>query len=294
MSSLITKTGKSRSQAAQKAHPTKGKKAAPKNSLRPEKPAAAKKNQKTAKASTQQKSKKAPAAKSAKKPSVSSKLTTKTKSHTPARKPSKPLTTKNVKKAAPKNVKSGKATPAQKPVVAKAPTPKKVPTPSAAIAVKTLDQALKIFHRHDFGTAKEAFESLLEKFSDQLDIVSIARTYLAICDQRLASARSVPRSPDALYDQGIFEFNRGNVKDAVALFDKALKAAPQADHILYSLAAAYARLNEASKAMEALRRAVSIQTIHRSHARQDLDFTNLHDNEAFRQLTGFGFDFSEE
>jgi tetratricopeptide (TPR) repeat protein len=296
MSSLITKAGKSRSQAAQKAQPKKVKKAAPKKPTRPAK-AAAKKAQKPSKSSAPQKSKKPLAAKSAKKPPVSKKLAVKAKPAPAPRKPSKAASAKSVKKPGAKTVKAAKATPARKPAAVKTvplPPPKKAPAPSASIAVKTLDQALKVFHRHDFAAAKAAFENLLEKFSDQLEIMSIARKYLAICDQRLASARSVPRNPDALYDQGVFEFNKGNVKEAVALFDKALKSAPQADHILYSLAAAHARLNDAARAMEALRRAVAIQTIHRSHARQDLDFTNLHDNEAFRQLTGFGFDLAEE
>ncbi|HXG92672.1 MAG TPA: tetratricopeptide repeat protein [Blastocatellia bacterium] len=120
------------------------------------------------------------------------------------------------------------------------------------------------------------------------------RTYLAIIEQRLARAPSIPRNPDALYNQGVFEHNRGNFEDARALFEKALKADPRADHIWYSLAAAYARLNDPQKSLDALRRAIAIRAVHRSHARSDPDFTNLHDNEEFQQLTGFGFDFIEE
>lgn len=293
MSSLITKAGKSRSQASQKARTKKGKKAAPKKSQRPAK-SPAKKPQKTAKASPSPK-KKARAVKSAKKSTVSRKLTAKSKPAPTSRKPSKAAPLRVAKKPSAKKV-TGRKTIAKRRPTAKPvqPPPKKMPPSTASIALKSFDQAVKIFNRHDFTGAKSAFESLLDKFGEQLDIVALARKYLALCDQRLASARSVPRSPDALYDQGIFEFNNGNVKGAIALFDKALKAAPQADHILYSLAAAHARLDDAPKAMEALRRAVAFQPVHRSHARQDLDFASLHDNEAFRQLTGFGFDLSEE
>ena len=45
---------------------------------------------------------------------------------------------------------------------------------------------------------------------------------------------------------------------------------------------------------DALRRAISLRSVHRSHARRDLDFASLHTNEDFQQLTGFGFDFDEE
>jgi tetratricopeptide (TPR) repeat protein len=161
-------------------------------------------------------------------------------------------------------------------------------------AVRAFELALKVFNRHDFSAARTAFENVLEKFGDQLEIVARARTYLAICEQRLARAPSAPRSPDALYNQGVFEFNKGNIKEAIILFDKALKGSPQADHVFYSLAAAHARMNNAQKALEALRRAISIRPLHRSHARGDLDFACLRDNEAFRQLTGYGYDLFEE
>jgi len=292
MSSLITKAGKSRSQASQKARTKKGKKAAPKTDSQSAKAAA----KKPVKASSAQKPKKASASKTAKKSSASNKLAAKAKSAPTSRKTSKVASAKSGKKPAASKAASRKTANVPKSNTAKGmqSPPRKAPTSNASIALKSFEQAVKIFNRHDFAAAKAAFESLLEKFSEQLDIVALARKYLAICDQRLASVRSVPRNPDALYDQGIFEFNRGNVKDSIALFEKALKAAPKADHIFYSLAAAHARLNDAGKALEALRRAVAFQPIHRSHARQDLDFTNLHDNEAFRQLTGFGFDLSEE
>jgi len=151
-----------------------------------------------------------------------------------------------------------------------------------------------VFNRQDFGTAKAAFLSLLGKFAEQAEIVARARTYLAICEQRLARSPSVPRNPDALYNQGVFQLNRGNTAEAIELFEKALKVEPRADHVYYSLAAAYARLNDTPKAMDALRRAIGIRPVHRSHARRDFDFAGLRSNEDFQQLTGFGFDLLDE
>ncbi|MFY9571300.1 MAG: tetratricopeptide repeat protein [Blastocatellia bacterium] len=153
---------------------------------------------------------------------------------------------------------------------------------------------MKLFNRHDFSAAKAAFETLLAKFPEQAEIVARVRTYLAICDQRLARVPSVPRNADALYNQGVFELNKGNITEAIELFEKALKVEPRADHVYYSLAAAYARLNETTKALEALRRAIGIRPVQRSHARRDLDFVGLRSNEDFQQLTGFGFDLIDE
>jgi tetratricopeptide (TPR) repeat protein len=172
--------------------------------------------------------------------------------------------------------------------------PKKPPSPSTLAAVRAFEQALRLFNRQAFGTAKSAFLSLLAKFAEQAEIVARVRTYLAICEQRLARAPSAPRNPDALYNQGVFQLNNGKTAEAIELFEKALKVEPRADHVYYSLAAAYARLNDAPKAMEALRRAIAIRPVHRSHARRDLDFAGLRSNEDFQQLTGFGFDLNDE
>jgi tetratricopeptide (TPR) repeat protein len=161
-------------------------------------------------------------------------------------------------------------------------------------AVRAFEQALRLFNRHDYAQAKSAFEVLRSKFSDEAEVVARVRTYLAICDQRLGRAPAAPRNADALYDQGVFEFNRGGTREAIELFEKALRVEPRADHVFYSLAAAHARLNDSPKALEALRRAIAIRPVQRSHARRDLDFASLRSNDEFQSLTGFGFDLIDE
>ena len=172
--------------------------------------------------------------------------------------------------------------------------PKKPPSPGTLAAVRAFEQALRVFNRQDFVAAKNAFVGLLDKFSEQAEIVARVRTYLAICDQRLARTPSVPRNSDALYDRGVFELNRGNIDEAIEAFEKALKVEPRADHVFYSLAAAHARLNHLNKALEALRHAIGIRPGNRSQARRDLDFASLRSDESFQQLTGFGFELLHE
>jgi tetratricopeptide (TPR) repeat protein len=274
MGTLVSKANKSRSPASQKLRAKKGKKAASKKPQRPGKIAKPAKDKKAVSVKTK-------------------------KSPSPAKKPAS-TSKKKIVKAAPQRTvkaatrKAGSDARSKQAVVKAAPPPKKSPTPSALAAVQAFEQALKVFNRHEFASARSGFESILEKFGDQHEVVARARTYLAICEQRLARAPIVPRNTDALYDQGVFELNKGNIRKAIELFDKALKAEPRADHVLYSLAASYARLNEPQKALDALRRAISFRTVHRSHARRDLDFAGLHSNEEFQHLTGFGFDFAEE
>lgn len=325
MSSLITKANKSRSSASNKIHAIKGKKAASRKPARPGRITAAPKAQKVSKNKKAAAAKKRPQAKvqankkskqavSVKKPA--SRLAPVAKKVTPKKTAGKPSASKGkrpvaashpakkvAKASSGKPVLSGAKAKSRRALLARrrafAPKPlpappKKPPSPGTLAAVRAFEQALRVFNRQDFVAAKSAFHGLLDKFGDQADIVARVRTYLAICDQRLARTPATPRNSDALYDRGVFEFNRGNTAEAIESFEKALKVEPRADHVFYSLAAAYARLNNVAKALEALRHAIGIRPAHRPHARRDLDFAGLRSDESFQQLTGFGFDLVHE
>lgn len=312
MSSLITKATKRGLSASKRIRATKGKKATSRKPKRPGRITAAPKAKKPAIG------KKLPQAKKSKQATAAKKLSSRTIKKAVPRKrsmtvapakrskvaiakrpsPKKPPAKLTAVKKRPAKPQSRKAMLARRRALVPRPLPappKKPPSPSTLAAVRAFEQALRLFNRQEFATAKSAFLSLLSKFAEQAEIVARVRTYLAICEQRLARAPSAPRNPDALYNQGVFQLNNGKTAEAIELFEKALKVEPRAaDHVYYSLAAAYARLNDAPKAIEALRRAIGIRPVHRSHARRDLDFAGLRSNEDFQQLTGFGFDLIDE
>jgi Tetratricopeptide repeat len=314
MSGLITKATKKRSSASQKIRATKGKKAASRKPKRPGRITAAPKSKKSAtgkkflqvkkrKPATKKLSSRATKKVPPKKKSVSVSHPKKAKVAAPTKVAAPKRTSRSKPTKAPVIRKPAARTPSRKAILARrralvpkplpAP-PKKPPSPGTLAAVRAFEQALRQFNRHEFAGAKSAFEGLLAKFADQAEIVARARTYLAICEQRLGRTPSVPRNVDALYNQGVFELNKGNTAEAIELFEKALKVEPRADHVYYSLAAAYARLTNTSKALDALRRAIGIRPVQRSHARRDLDFASLRTSEDFQQLTGFGFDLIDE
>ena len=194
--------------------------------------------------------------------------------------------------------KTGRQTSAKPTVMARKPGPKIIheppklpPSPATIAAFKSFEAAIKIFNKREYQAARAAFESIIERYTDQADVIARVRTYISICDQRMVQTPSAPRTPEALYDRGVFEFNRGNTSGAIDLFEKALKVQPRADHILYSLATAYSRQGNASKALEALRQAISISLVHRSRARYDPDFASIRGNLEFQRLAGLGLDY---
>jgi len=156
----------------------------------------------------------------------------------------------------------------------------------ASPAVRAFEQAVKLFNRQEFERAREAFQALIERFPAEAEVLARARAYLAICEQKLRTPRPVPRTAEALYDQGIIELNRGHIASAIAYFEKALKLDPRADHAVYALAAAYARGGQAEKAIAALRQAIAMRETYRLHARRDPDFFSLCANPEFQRLVG--------
>ena len=156
----------------------------------------------------------------------------------------------------------------------------------ASPAVRAFEQAVKLFNRQEFERAREAFQALIERFSTEVEVLARARAYLAICEQKLRTPRSVPRTAEALYDQGIIELNRGQIASAIAYLEKALKLDPRADHAVYALAAAYARGGQVEKALAALRQAIAMRETYRLHARRDPDFFSLYANLEFQKLVG--------
>jgi tetratricopeptide (TPR) repeat protein len=289
MSSLSTKANKSRSASSRKIPAKSIKKAVTKKA----KTSLASKVATKSKAITALKAKKQAATSKkavAKKPIAKLAVSSKAKKSTAKNSvlkgsPVKPKTPVGSKAQA---LKKGSRKVEQKVVKAPEIQPKKTSSQAAIAAMSAFEQALKFFNKHNYSAAKDAFERMLQKFGDQAEVVVGARKYIAICEQRLARTRAIPKNPDALYDQGVFELNNANVQEAINLFEKALKAQPVADHILYSLAAAYARLQNNRKSLDALNRAISIQPVNRSRARSDVDFASLYNDEEFQQITGYG------
>lgn len=158
--------------------------------------------------------------------------------------------------------------------------------PKATRAIRAFEQAIKIFNRHDFEKAREAFESVIERFPEEPEVLARARAYLTICEQRLGQSPATPRTAEALYDRGVIELNRGQIGQAVLLFERALRLEPDADHIVYALASAYAKGGNIERALETLKQCIRKNETYRIHARRDPDFRSLYTCEEFQKLVG--------
>jgi tetratricopeptide (TPR) repeat protein len=182
---------------------------------------------------------------------------------------------------------SGSHKPLPKKVLAVKAKAKSVPPDPDAQAkqqqLKMYEEALHYFQEQKYARAKQCFERVVEGLSKELQ--DRAKTHLRICDQRIArSPAAVPKSAEEHYTQGVALMNLGRWDEAREHLDRARKAAPKADHVVYAMAALDCLTGEADSAMQNLKAAIQMRPENRYHARNDQDFAFLQEDPRFTEL----------
>lgn len=177
-------------------------------------------------------------------------------------------------------------------VITPAPLPPEPPRRQMSTAgLKAFEQAVKQFNRRQYPQAKAAFENLSVRFPQEVEIIARAQTYIHVCAQKMAHAKSAPRNPDELYDRGVFALNIGDFTQARSFFEKALRLKPDEPYLLYSLAATHAQIGAHDMALDYLKRSIQIQPRFRAQALNDNDFSGLRENKQFLELLGLASPF---
>jgi tetratricopeptide (TPR) repeat protein len=155
--------------------------------------------------------------------------------------------------------------------------------PAKQAQLKFYEEALKQFQQQKFGRAKEAFERVVQGPGKELS--DRALMHLRICEQRI-SRPPIPvlKSAEDHYTQGVALMNLGRWDEAREHLDRARKAAPKADHIVYAMAALDCLTGEADSAMQNLKVAIQLRPENRYHARNDEDFAFLQEDPRFTEL----------
>jgi predicted Zn-dependent protease len=152
--------------------------------------------------------------------------------------------------------------------------------------IKAFEQAVRVFNRRQYSEAKDLFESVQQRYPQEVEINARAQTYIQVCNQKMARPLSSPRDADELYDRGVVALNTGDFTQARTMFEKALRMRPDEPHLLYSLAATHAQTGTHDEALDYLVRSIQIQPRYRSQAMNDADFTELHNDKRFLEILG--------
>ena len=143
----------------------------------------------------------------------------------------------------------------------------------ASAVIKAFEHSVRVFNRRQYSEAKDLFESVQQRYPQEVEINARAQTYIQVCNQKMARPLSSPRDADELYDRGVVALNTGDFTQARTMFEKALRMRPDEPHLLYSLAATHAQTGSHDEALDYLLRSIQIQPRYRSQAMNDADFT---------------------
>ncbi len=155
--------------------------------------------------------------------------------------------------------------------------------PAKQQQLKLYEEALKHFQQQKFQRAQQVLERVLDGPNKELG--DRARVHLRICEQRIVRLPApAPKSAEDHYTQGVALMNLGRWDEAREHLDRAHKAAPKADHIVYAMAALDCLTGEADSAMQNLKVAIQLRPENRYHARNDEDFAFLQEDPRFTEL----------
>lgn len=149
--------------------------------------------------------------------------------------------------------------------------------------LKQYEEALSLFQDQKFHRAKHLLERILEGPSKEL--ADRAQVHVRICEQRISRLPSpAVKTAEDHYTQGVAMMNLGRWDEAREHLERALRASPKADHIVYAMAALDCLTGEAESAMANLKLAIQLRPENRYHARNDSDFAFLQEDPRFTEL----------
>jgi len=155
--------------------------------------------------------------------------------------------------------------------------------PAKQAQLKLYEDALRYFQEQKFQKALQALEKVVEGPSRELG--DRAKVHIRICEQRASRAPAPSaKTAEEHYTQGVALMNLGRWDEAREHLDRARKAAPKADHIVYAMAALDCLTGEADSAMQNLKVAIQLRPENRYHARNDEDFAFLQEDPRFTEL----------
>jgi Flp pilus assembly protein TadD len=141
------------------------------------------------------------------------------------------------------------------------------------LQLKTWEQAVQLFTARHFGDACERFREAAK--GPAAHIADKARSYLQICERKIARPEIVFRTAEDHFNYGVERLNARDIELARFHFGRALGLEPDADHILYTMALCCGLAGDGNAACENLKRAIDLEPRNRILARQDPEFTAL-------------------
>ena len=162
-------------------------------------------------------------------------------------------------------------------------TPIEKPDVATQQQLKQYEEALRLFQQQKFHKAMLLLEAVVKGPSKEL--ADRAGMHIRVCEQRITRPPApVIRTAEDHYTHGVAMMNLGRWDEAREHLDRARKASPKADHVVYAMAVLDCLTGEAESAIQNLQLAIQLRPENRYHARNDEDFSFLQEDPRFTEL----------
>ncbi len=142
-------------------------------------------------------------------------------------------------------------------------------------------KAVEAVRKGDFAGARKQFEALSGTAGEEEELADRIRTYMTICDQRLAPAMPEPADGEERYLRAVVLANDGQLEQALHLLNQCLNESPGSASLLYARASVWALQGNGQAAVADLQQAIAIEPTLRFQASNDPDFEKVRDDASF-------------
>lgn len=149
-------------------------------------------------------------------------------------------------------------------------------------ALRQFETGVRFLQKQNFARAREIFLKLAEGPSEE--VTARARSYLRMCEAKLAPATPTPKSAQDFYDLGIAQLNARELDAAVESLRQSDRLQPRRGDVRYALAVAYALRGNPDAALEHLRASIELDAKNALLARRDEDLQSLASDVRFLRL----------
>jgi tetratricopeptide (TPR) repeat protein len=149
-------------------------------------------------------------------------------------------------------------------------------------AVAVYEKGLEALQRHDYNTALELFQRVLNAYPEERELHERVRLYLNVCERHATPRAATPQTVQERLYASTLALNGGRYEEAISHLRLVRDEDPDNDHALYMLAVAHAQRGELAESIAHLERAIALNPENRALARRDPDLEPLHDDDAFQ------------
>lgn len=154
--------------------------------------------------------------------------------------------------------------------------------PRVAQAIQNYEIGLRALQEHKFDRAKAHLQKVMGGPSKELS--DRASVHISTCNQHLDKVTAQFKSPEEHFDYAVSLMNVGDYVQAREHLEKLLKQVPNADYVVYGLAALDCMTGHVEDSLRNLDGAIRLNSALRFQARNDSDFQNLAEDPRFTEL----------